>query len=190
MRKFGAKGLAALFGMGLIVSSASAQTKDEDYHSMEAPKPSWFSGWFGSGPAKPDPKKPVVPASGPPTRLPTVDAAQMQREQEEKTYLRRDAACLRLLDIAEEKNDDTLRRQATELQTRAWEIYQQRTAPCRCARAPTTPTKRCWTKSLGLSRNRVCSVWDRPEQQARHPIRGGTIHEADRNNRLLGRPHR
>jgi hypothetical protein len=80
-------------------------------------------------------KSPVVPsaeaakhAPAPPKPPKQVDGATAERRQEEATFLRREAVCDRLLEIAVQTDDLELLRRAEQLRERSWATYSQRTA--------------------------------------------------------------
>jgi hypothetical protein len=122
MRGVGKKQMAAVLILGLAVSIAAAQDRDD------GPKPAasgWWAGWFGSK-DKPEAKKEAAdrPLPGPSV----VERAEVVRQRELKSYLRRIDVCDKLAQIAEDTNDQSLLSQVEEMKERVWAVYQQRTA--------------------------------------------------------------
>jgi len=121
MRRLGVWGTGAvgLLMLGVVVAMAA----DNDEETKPTTKSnSWnpFGGWFAS-----DAKPPAKPDSGKKTsarRPPKVDG-----DLEMAKYLRRQGVCLKLHEIAVNTNDSELDRMASELDKRAWELYQERT---------------------------------------------------------------
>jgi len=81
--------------------------------------------WNGGPMEKP---KPPAPPPSALAKAKANDTAAALRAQEEANFLRRLAACDRLRRLALETNDDTLEKQADELQQKADSVYRQRTA--------------------------------------------------------------
>src|SRR5205807_2713567 len=116
-------GLAALLLAGLAVNAATAADDDDD----DAPKKPagirlGYTGRFGkprppAEPKKPEPKQAVSSPAPPP------DPA--RRDREFNAYLRRSAACDRLMEIAVDTNNEAMQRQVEELSVRVWAVYQQ-----------------------------------------------------------------
>jgi hypothetical protein len=130
MRKLGATGIAAALCAGLALATARADDGDGgDLRAMPAARPSWWSGLFGGKEAAPEPKveaKKVVPAENAPPRAAPAGPAAFQA-REEKALHRRQQVCLEIIEIADQKDDETLREQAYQLMDKAWAVYQQRT---------------------------------------------------------------
>jgi hypothetical protein len=120
MRGVGRKGLAAALVLGLAVSVAVAQDRDNGSKPAAA---GWWSGWFG-GQDKPEARKAGAdrPSPGPSV----VERAEAVRQRELKNYLRRIDVCDRLAQIAEDANDQQMVSQVEELKERVWAVYQQR----------------------------------------------------------------
>jgi hypothetical protein len=116
MRRVGAGTVAALLWLGLVVPVAPAQSTSIK-PEMVGEEGSWWSSLFTSKP-KPDPKK---------AERATAANANRSREQERlrNAYLRRQAVCDRLLDIAEQTNNTTLKEEAERLDELAWKLYQE-----------------------------------------------------------------
>jgi len=77
---------------------------------------------------KTDGKKVNPPARNPLVTAEPLNEAVSLLSKEQAKFLRRQQACDKLREIAEEKNDAELQRQAELLEQRAWWIYEQRTA--------------------------------------------------------------
>jgi hypothetical protein len=113
----------ALLAM-LSVSLASAADEEE----AGTPTPpsggkSWRD-WFGSS-GKGEEEKPAAAEGAKPA---AVDRAAVVRAREEAALLRRQEVCCKLKEIALQTNDPELERRAQELEERAWEVYNLRTA--------------------------------------------------------------
>jgi hypothetical protein len=149
MRAWRAWAIGAVAAMGL--SSALACAADDEWEMPDgkaAPQNqgSWFSRLFRAGESNPDhapwdkqgalrtqlqgPPRPKAdtakkPAEKPATK-PPVDGGNTVRARYMDDFLRQQAVCNRLSDIAAEKNDLQLMRKAQELEERAWGICQAR----------------------------------------------------------------
>jgi hypothetical protein len=125
MRRAGVGVTAAVLAVALAASAAAQDAGD--LRSMPPKTPAWWDGWFKAPAAKPAAdKKPD--GDRPPAGPTPADAAAATRKRELAAYLRRQAVCDRLLQVAVQNNDDDLYRQAQALDARAWEVYQRRTA--------------------------------------------------------------
>jgi hypothetical protein len=101
----------------------------------ETPSIPWYR-WLFLGeraPAKPTQKRDDAPAarataqSAAPKESPR-DLAAKQLEQEQRVYLQRTQAIVRIRNLAAEQNDEKMLKKADELEQQAFELYQQRTA--------------------------------------------------------------
>ncbi|MBY0523478.1 MAG: hypothetical protein K2R98_08760 [Gemmataceae bacterium] len=141
--------VALLVGMS-AAASAWADPVDEEREPLPPSATGWrVAPWLQrkyppSPPPKPAAKKPTQkPAKDKPdasataTPKPTsaVDQASVEREREEKAFLRRLAVCDSLSKVAQETRDDELERKAQQLHERAWALYQQRIAHLPCSGA-------------------------------------------------------
>jgi hypothetical protein len=124
---------AAVLAAALAASAAAAAPKDDgDLRSMPPKPPMWWDGWFQAPPAAPPPaaKKPDKPDGDKPPRGPSAaEVSDAVRKRELAAFLRRQEVCDRLIQVAVQNNDEDMRRQAEDLYSRAWELYQQRTRP-------------------------------------------------------------
>jgi hypothetical protein len=117
MRGAEAGKMASALVLGLAATVALAQDKEDG-------KPrGLLNTWFG-GQTKVD-KKPA--AEGNPVAAEPVRPAVVDQEKCMRAFLRRQAVCDRLRDVARQLNDTSLERQADELESRAWEVYQKQT---------------------------------------------------------------
>ncbi len=146
MRKLGVWGLevALVVGLGTAVAGAGEEVGPRS----DAPpvvKPRYgrrglLDIWFGPQ-AKPAPKKAsaksdtnksdtksATKAEAAAKPANQVDSATAQRRQEEAAFLRREAVCDRLMEIALQTDDQELLHRAEQLRERAWAAYAQRTA--------------------------------------------------------------
>jgi hypothetical protein len=82
-----------------------------------------FSRWGGS-----PPPRPKTPSPTPAAKARAADTAAATRAQEEANFLRRLAVCDKLQQMANETGDETLEKQAMQLQQKAQSVYKQRTA--------------------------------------------------------------
>src|SRR5687768_3269493 len=129
MRRLGIwTGVAVL---GLMLGSALVRAEDTEAEKPAAPR-WWNRMWPGKTakvetdekpdkPAKPEPKDKEPVKAGPSAR----EKAVAHREKEKANFLRRQAACTKLMQIALETEDLELHRRADELNERAWAIYTQ-----------------------------------------------------------------
>jgi hypothetical protein len=75
-------------------------------------------------PRKPDPVEKATPVEKPAGMAASASAL---REREERAYLRRQAVCDKLHEIAEQTRDEELERKVRQLDERIWSLYQERT---------------------------------------------------------------
>ena len=124
MHRSAAWGLSALAAGALAPVAPAADPAQPE-------KPGLVSRWFGGSDSKPDSEKTFadVPAR-PPVIIgpldPAVLAAALRAEQD--AWQRRMDVCLKLKQIALDRNDEPLARQADELERQATALYHQRTA--------------------------------------------------------------
>lgn len=123
--------LAGMLALGLLgVGMAHAAGPGPKASTPNGP--SWFTRWlgFGAKPAAPknEPKKNQVEPKSEPQPVNLVDGGKAERAREEAILLRRQEACQKLREIAQEASDDGLRRKAEQLDQRAWDTYLKRTA--------------------------------------------------------------
>ena len=128
MPRWGLYAIAVALACMLTVSTRAA---DSDDPPPAAPTGNWFSRWL-------TPSKPAAPKKTVEKPLKEEDFAQRERAsraaaaaeraREENALLRRQAVCLKLRTIAAQTNNEELRRQADELDDRAWSVYQRRIA--------------------------------------------------------------
>jgi hypothetical protein len=78
-------------------------------------------------PGKKDAESPAKEKADKPEK-PAVDSAGAIRAREQAALERRMQVCLRLMDLANQQNDEELYRRAEELDKKAWAVYRQRTA--------------------------------------------------------------
>lgn len=135
----GGGGVALLIGLGLA-AVATGEERGVPPRSAAAPRYTTWSIRPQSGrddqPARSDPKhagaavKPGAKAANPetPAPAPKVRDTAARRQREEEAWHRRDAVCLKLMEIALETNDLELQRQAEQLSERVRTIYLERTA--------------------------------------------------------------
>ena len=124
MRGVGKTGMAAALVLGLAVSVAAAEDRD-DWPKPASSGSGLWGGVFG-GKDKPEAKKEAAdkPAPGPSL----VERAEAVRQRELKNYLRRIDVCDKLAQVAEDTNDQQLLSRVEEMKERVWAVYQQRTA--------------------------------------------------------------
>jgi hypothetical protein len=129
MPRWGLYAIAVGLACMLVVSARAADADTPP--TAESPTGNWFTRWT-------TPSKPAAPKKSAEKPLKEEDFAQQQkaaraaaaaeRGREENALLRRQAVCLKLRTIAAQSNNDELRRQADELDDRAWSVYQRRVA--------------------------------------------------------------
>jgi hypothetical protein len=111
----------------LAVGTAAAQERA----ASREPAPNsqggggWFSWMWPFGRKAEAPKTPLTAERRGPT---VVESAMALRRRELLALQRRQAVCLRLMEIADRTHDADLRRQAEELDALAWDTYNLRTA--------------------------------------------------------------
>lgn len=128
--------VALLLGLGMGMPVLAAEPPDDD----EQPRQGWkWAPWIQKkidrSRPPPKPKKPAPKPKEPPKQVeapakpaPVVDQASVDREREEKAFLRRVAVCDQLMKIAQDTHDEQLERKAMQLNERAWSIYSERIA--------------------------------------------------------------
>jgi hypothetical protein len=99
---------------GLLLSIGTLYASDPPA-ADDAPPTPWYDRVFSS----PKPVEKKAPVEKPPTR----EEVARSFEQEMKAYNDRSAFCIKLRQIAEATNDDTLRQKAEKLEKLAFEIY-------------------------------------------------------------------
>lgn len=116
--------------LALGVCCAASVLRAEDVKPEE--KPGWFQRWFMPK-KKADPKKTAQDKK----REQQAELAKLQaqakqaadeRRREEANYLRRLQVCEQLMQVACEKQDENLQRQAEQLEDRVLESYQKRSS--------------------------------------------------------------
>jgi hypothetical protein len=115
----------------LMAATAGAQTTgpDGDLRSQPPQSAAWWDVWFAPAGPKPAAVKPVADGEKAVISAPTgVEASAAVRRREQAAYLRRQAVCDRLRQVAVQSGDDALYQQAQDLEDRAWALYQDRTA--------------------------------------------------------------
>ena len=139
--------LAAALLLGL--STAAAQDRSGDDAPARKPPArggSWLTGWWPFG-HKAEPKKThAEPEKRPPS---IVESARVVRIREEAALQRRQAVCLKLMEIGMRKNDPELQRQAEELDSFAWETYMMRISHLPSSGAVVSPDEGTLTRRLG-----------------------------------------
>lgn len=125
--------------LSIAAGGGQAQTGAGNADGKGDQKPSLFSRFPGlsgkktaTDPAltdesKNDKTKPGSKAGKSPSANQSDYAAQLLKD-EQANYLRREAVCDKLRDIARETDDDKLLRLADELNDMAWDLYRKRTA--------------------------------------------------------------
>jgi hypothetical protein len=125
MHRFAAWGLSALAAGALAPVAVAADPAQPE-------KPGLLSRWLGGSESKPDPETKTfadVPAR-PPVVLGPLDPAVLAEalRAEQDAWQRRMDVCLKLKQIALDRGDEPLARQADELERQATALYHQRTA--------------------------------------------------------------
>jgi hypothetical protein len=121
--------LGLMLAAGLATTALAAHPRDDDEDEDDTPPPakkssSWWPSWMSFG-AKAEKKETLKPALKP---APMRESPAAVRAREMEDWLRRVAVCTRLHQIAAETNDAELERRATDLEQKAFAIYQERTA--------------------------------------------------------------
>ncbi len=139
MHRLGAWGLSTALAAGALASTCPAA--DPPKPADAAAERPWYKRLVG-GDDKPEPPEPpaspkAAAAAAPaatPARPPVVtaplsaDALADAVKSEQDAYLRRLAVCTRLRELSIESNDDSLSRQADDLERQATALYHQRVA--------------------------------------------------------------
>jgi hypothetical protein len=116
--------LAAALLLGLGTAAAQERTGEGDAAQKPQGGSSWLTWWWPFGRKAEPPKTPPRTEARAPS---AVESAMALRKREETAWLRRQAVCLRLLEIADRTHDAELRRQAEELEELARDTYLMRT---------------------------------------------------------------
>jgi hypothetical protein len=147
MRKLRIHGwaIAVLVGLSLNVRAMGADPENSDRPAAakNSTMTTWWS-WFGpkdKGDSKSPAKREAKPTGERAASKPAgkKDEPAEQRAGELATLLRRLAVCDQLRLIANQKQDDSLRQQAEELEERCWERYNRRIAHLPASRASAGP---------------------------------------------------
>jgi hypothetical protein len=146
MRRVGVWALGAALLVALAgVTAKAAEDDDEEEAKPAAQSTGWnpFGKWFGSDEKKADKakkdgkKKPGAEKEAEPTpRSLRREAAEKTWAEEEAKLHRRQAVCLRLLQVAKDTNDADLEQMATQLDERAWQLFRERTDHLPAGAAP------------------------------------------------------
>jgi hypothetical protein len=136
---------AWFWGLGLTViaglGAAAARAGDDDSEKPAAPAksvygrgPGLLDKFFSSNdkpaakkPAKKEEEKAAKDLGDKPAK-PAVESPAAIRAREQAALERRMQVCLKLMDLANQHNDEELYRRAEELDKKAWAVYRQRTA--------------------------------------------------------------
>jgi hypothetical protein len=137
----------------ILAAPALARAGDPDDDSSS--KGSWFSRLFsGKSQAPAQPKEKKMDKNDAAERYAASrKAAVVSQAREKNEWLRRVAVCDKLRDIAALTNDDELLRKADQLDQRAWETYQKRTARLPAGAAGLQADERILERRLGPSAN-------------------------------------
>jgi hypothetical protein len=116
------RGALGALALGLAVGAAGAQ----------APGGGWVPSWLGGGkPApRPEDKAPSLKDSARTVPDQSAELAALRN-----AYLRRQAVCIRLQEIAESADDTALGEEARRLEGLAWQLYQERSGKLLGARS-------------------------------------------------------
>jgi hypothetical protein len=118
LRAWGVLALAAWLG-----TAAAASERDDEERPVDRGNAAYHR-WNGGPLEKPKPPPPLPS----PTKAKANDTAAAHRAQEEANFLRRLAVCDRLRQLALETGDDSLEKQADDLQQKAESVFKQRTS--------------------------------------------------------------
>ncbi len=118
---------AGVWSMAVVLTLGLTQVIYADEQTASKPSSlSWWQRLLGQR------EEPAAPVSAESIRQKAQRKAAMfraRRAKEEADYLKRESACLRLMEIATQIDDPQLYKRAQELNDRAWKIYLQRTSP-------------------------------------------------------------
>jgi hypothetical protein len=149
--------LALVLGAGPVLAGPDEGSGGTDSGST-ATGGNWLTRWFvpsAKTPQKASPPKDIKKIKDEKDSLaqepaPTNGAtASALRSREEAKYLRRSEACDKLKEIADLTNDAALRKRAEELDARAWDVYNQRTAQLPSSQALFDSDRKTLQKHLG-----------------------------------------
>jgi hypothetical protein len=142
MKRLWACGMTALI-LGVSAAAIAADDTSGSGSPFNGAQNQAFTRWGAMPPARP--KAPPTPAAAA-AKARANDTAEAVRAQEEANFLRRLAVCDKLQRMANETGDESLEKQAFQLQEKAARVYQQRTA------APTDDTPPSDDKPRGKKR--------------------------------------
>jgi hypothetical protein len=121
--------LIASAAVVLALLAGTAVTAQETARNEDAGKTAkrgnWFTRLFSFG-KRGEEQAPGAAALGNPQTV--LEATAAQRSRELAAYYRRQAVCLRLLEIAAETRDESLRQRVELLEARSFDLYLKRTA--------------------------------------------------------------
>jgi len=131
MRRWAVCALELILVMVLAATAGAAEPDDDAPPPPVKSSGNWFTRLFNPSP-KPAEKNPVEKKdkdeAAAQNQKALRAAAAAQRAREEAALLRRQGVCLKLRSIADQTNNEELRRQADQLDEQAWNMYLQRTA--------------------------------------------------------------
>lgn len=163
MRQWLRWGLPVILAAGMNVNVLRASDDEDDTSAKpkpaaSSPRASTWSSWFGG---KSAPPKKAATKSAKKDKddvektAPKVDPAIAERKREENVYLRRNQVCLKLLEVADETNDDDLRHMAERLEELSQTAYSQRVAHLPAGQASLPTDRQVLDKHLGDSTTAV-----------------------------------
>jgi hypothetical protein len=130
MRRWGVCALELALVMGLAATAGAVEPDDDAPPAAAKSTGNWFTRWFSSGkqaPAKKTAEQTPKADSAASNKMALREAAAAQRARDEADLLRRQGVCLKLRTIADQTNNDDLRRKADQLDEQAWNLYLRRT---------------------------------------------------------------
>jgi hypothetical protein len=162
MRKVGAWGLEVALVVALSAAAAGAGEEPPLYNDPAPPartstqRKGLLDALFAPKPKPPEKKassksdsEATTKTASPSKPANQVDGAVAERRREEAAFLRREAVCDRLLEIAVQTNDQDLLHRAEQLRERSWTAYTERTAHLSGSKAVFESDEQILNKHLG-----------------------------------------
>ncbi len=192
MRRWRTWGLIVtlLLGLGLAARAGAEPPTDDEKKTPDRPafrSASIWDKWFGIPDAPPprpapsktdkdkdkDKDKDVAKKPAAPKKISRAEQTAADREREEKDYLRRQAVCDKLREIAQQSKDEEMERKVRQLDERIWAVYSQHTSKKAGAEDAPDDADKSLAKKPGRSRGRATdstvpdlSIRGRPRQSS------------------------
>ncbi|MBI3408641.1 MAG: hypothetical protein HY040_09825 [Planctomycetes bacterium] len=162
---------AWVLALGVSLGTVGLARADDD--ASAASNGNWFTRMFRRQPAAPktDEKARVAAAN-----VPQAESAAQVRVRAQMELMRRQEVCDKMREIAFQTSDDELRRQADQLDQRAWDAYVQKTSRVAGTRMLTPDEQALESRLMGGTGQQVLSgagAAGRRPNQSQAASRGG-----------------